>query len=158
MSNKKYKLIFSGEVSQDKDVKEVKRNMASLLKLNNRQIENLFSGRRFVIKKAADASTVKAFKAAFEKAGAVLIVEAAESKKPSRARIEPESVKATPAPKTEKTNARDFDEPSDREDKRPRDLPVIVFVVTALILILALGGYVLWKGIKPWSHSPKIIS
>ena len=67
-------MIFAGEISSGEDIEEVKKKLASILKLNEKQIAGLFSGKRTVVKRRADDQTAEKFRAAFQRAGGILEV------------------------------------------------------------------------------------
>jgi len=71
MGKASYNIIFRGEIARGRDIREVRKNLASLFKVNNEKIEKLFSGRSVSIKKKVDQSTAMKYKAAIEKAGAI---------------------------------------------------------------------------------------
>ena len=71
MEKASYNIIFRGEIAEGKDIGEVKKNLASLFKVNDEKIEKLFSGRPVNIKKNVEQSTALKYKAAIEKAGAL---------------------------------------------------------------------------------------
>ena len=51
MEEKRYKIIYKGKTAQGRQAEEVKRNLASLLKLGDEKIEQLFSGKAVIIAK-----------------------------------------------------------------------------------------------------------
>lgn len=71
MDAKNYHVIFEGQTTGEKELAEVKRNLAAMFKMNNTQVESLFSGKPVVIKRDIDAQTAQKYAAAFKKAGAV---------------------------------------------------------------------------------------
>ena len=71
MTQKHYKIVFSGKVVQGQSIQAVKKNLAEILKMGPDTIERLFSGRRMLIKKDVDHQTAAAFVKAFKKAGAL---------------------------------------------------------------------------------------
>lgn len=71
----RYKVFFTGEISEACDIKDVKRNIASLYKVDVRKVEMLFSARPVVIKNDVDYQTAIKYKSAFEKRGAICKVE-----------------------------------------------------------------------------------
>jgi len=68
---KRYKVLFSGKVAKGRDLDEVKRNLISLFKVGDSKIEQLFSGKVFVIKESVDYESAMKYQMAFETAGAV---------------------------------------------------------------------------------------
>ena len=69
MSN--YKLVFDGTISDGFQVEDVKRNLASILKANESQIELLFSKPEVVIKKNMDYACAMKYQKAMQKAGTI---------------------------------------------------------------------------------------
>jgi glutaredoxin len=67
----RYKILFSGKVAKGRDPYEVKRNLKSLFKVGDSKIEQLFSGKVFVIKDSVDYESAMKYQMAFETAGAV---------------------------------------------------------------------------------------
>ncbi len=74
MEEKRYKIIYKGKTAQGRQVEEVKRNLASLLKLGNEKIEQLFSGKPVIIARNVGYESAIKYKTAFETAGAICIV------------------------------------------------------------------------------------
>jgi ribosomal protein L7/L12 len=75
MPDKRYKVVFLGEIFADRDIDEVKRNLAALYKMDVSGIERLFSGRRVVVKQEVDHAAALKYVAAFEQAGALCRIE-----------------------------------------------------------------------------------
>jgi hypothetical protein len=75
MEEKRYKIIYKGKTAQGRQVEEVKRNLASLLKLGNEKLEQLFSGKPVIIAKNVGYDSAMKCKATFETAGAICSVE-----------------------------------------------------------------------------------
>jgi hypothetical protein len=71
MDTKNYHVIFEGRITGEKDLADVKRQLAALFKMNAVQVESLFNGKPVVIKRDVDAQTAQKYAAAFKKAGAV---------------------------------------------------------------------------------------
>ena len=68
---KNYHVIFEGRITGEIGLAEVKRNLAAMFKMNDAQVESLFSGKPVVIKRDIDAQTAQKYATAFKKAGAV---------------------------------------------------------------------------------------
>jgi len=77
----KYKLVFSGKISDSKEVEEVKRDLASLLGCPVSKVGPLFSGKRIILKKQLDQESARRYKEAFERVGALcqVVEDAGES-------------------------------------------------------------------------------
>jgi hypothetical protein len=67
MSN--YKLVFDGTISDGRQVEDVKKKLATLLKANASQIENLFTKQDVVLKKDMDYDSAMRYQKALQKAG-----------------------------------------------------------------------------------------
>jgi uncharacterized Tic20 family protein len=74
MSEKRYHIEFSGKIIPGWDIDEVKANLAGLLKANEEKLYQLFSGRRFIIKKNADYQTAIKINNTLKDAGADCII------------------------------------------------------------------------------------
>lgn len=74
MAQKLYHIEFSGKIIPGWDLDEVKANLARLLKTNEDQLHQLFSGRRLVIKKNADHQAAVKINNLFKEAGADCIL------------------------------------------------------------------------------------
>jgi len=71
MSEKTYKVIFSGEIVSGIDVDSVKQNLIDRFKFDQATIERLFSGKPATIKKRVDLDVANRYAEAFKKAGAI---------------------------------------------------------------------------------------
>lgn len=69
MSN--YQLVFDGTISDGYQVEDVKKNLATLLKTNEIQIERLFTKQEVVLKKGMDYDSAMQYQKALQKAGTV---------------------------------------------------------------------------------------
>ena len=86
MEEKRYKIIYKGKTAPGQRVEQVKRNLASLLKLSNEKIEPLFSGKPIIIAKNVGYDAAIKYKTAFETAGAICSL---EKVKPQQSSISP---------------------------------------------------------------------
>jgi hypothetical protein len=75
MSENSYRIIYQGKIAQGHSVEEVKRNLTSLFKLSAEKMEQLFSGKKFVVAKNVNYEAAMRYKMAFETAGATCKVE-----------------------------------------------------------------------------------
>lgn len=66
-----YKLVFDGTISDGFQVEDVKKNLATILRANENQIELLFSKPEVVIKKNMDYESAVKYQQAMEKAGTI---------------------------------------------------------------------------------------
>ena len=70
MAEKLYEIAFRGQVADGADLDSVKAKIAAMFKADENRLQQLFSGRRVVIKRQADEVTVAKYRGAFHKAGA----------------------------------------------------------------------------------------
>ena len=77
--SKRYNLVFDGSIMEGENIEKVKKNIAALLKIDETQIGRFFTKKPVVIKKDVGKETALKFKKAFEKAGAILTLEAVAS-------------------------------------------------------------------------------
>ncbi len=73
-ADKKYQVLFYGEIAPGADLEEVKDNLAKAFKADRDQIEALFTGQKKVVKKNASRQAGLKIKRIFESAGAVCVV------------------------------------------------------------------------------------
>lgn len=99
-----YKVVFWGQVSEDHESECVKENLTSIFKLNEKQVEKLFSGSQVVIKKTSDKQLALRFKAAIENAGGLCKILETKSEiqqsAPAKSKIV-ENISKVPASKAE---------------------------------------------------------
>ncbi len=69
-----YRLVFSGEVAEGQHAAVVKKRLTTVLKLDDKRMDVLFSGKSVVVKKATDEKTAARYQQVFQKAGAKLRV------------------------------------------------------------------------------------
>lgn len=75
----RYNVYFNGQVMAGHDPGSVRDKLAKLFNADQATLDKLFSGRPQMIKRGCDAATAQKFKSAMERAGAVAIVNVAES-------------------------------------------------------------------------------
>ena len=132
MTGASYRLIFEGKISPGQEKERVKKNLQSLLKITERQVEDLFSGKPFLLKGKVNGETAHKAKTAFRTAGAVLRVE--KLKGETKALSEP--VKSTDK----------WSSVAVAEKGHFRDIPALVIFITALCVFIGLCGYLAWRG------------
>ena len=66
-----YKLVFDGTISEGFQAEDVKKNLQTVLKANQKQIELLFSKPEVVIKKNMDYESAMKYQKAMQKAGTI---------------------------------------------------------------------------------------
>ena len=133
MPEASYRLIFEGKISPGQEKERVKKNLRSLLKIGERQAENLFSGKPFVLKKQVDAEMAHKAKTAFRKAGAILRVE--------KVKGEAAAALSGPVKSPDKSSS-----VAVSEKGHSRDIPALVIFIAALSVFIGLCGYLAWKG------------
>ena len=97
-----YHIIFEGKLTGDVDIDQVKKNIASLFKMNTTQVEALFNGKPVAVKRNVDEATAKKYSAAFKKAGALCNIAATEV--PVQKQAKPESSTTKPSTSTQNQN------------------------------------------------------
>jgi len=132
MTEALYRLIFEGKISPGQEKERVKKNLQSLLKITERQAEDLFSGKPFLLKGKVNGETAHKAKTAFRKAGAVLRVEKlkGETKALSKPVKSPDKWSSVAV----------------AEKGHFRDIPALVIFITALCVFIGLCGYLAWRG------------
>ena len=74
MSEPFYDLLFQGECLPGADPQHVQRDLGQLLKLDAERLQQMFSGRTVVVRRAVDRDSAARFQQAFKQAGARLRV------------------------------------------------------------------------------------
>jgi hypothetical protein len=72
---KQFNVVFGGAVSGGRNVGEVKTNLATLFKADERKIDQLFEASQVVLKRNVDYERAMKFKTALKRAGAICDVE-----------------------------------------------------------------------------------
>lgn len=70
MSDQLYEVAFSGQVSEGADLQEVKARVGKMFNADAAKLDQLFSGKRIVIKKNIDEATAAKYRTALNRAGA----------------------------------------------------------------------------------------
>ncbi|MBW2440562.1 MAG: hypothetical protein JRH12_08825 [Deltaproteobacteria bacterium] len=70
-----YQLVFNGTISDGREIKEVKRNLASLFKTDAAKIDQLFASLPIVVKRDVDYDNALKYQRALRNAGAICQVE-----------------------------------------------------------------------------------
>lgn len=71
MSEELFEIAFSGVIKPGVDAESVKQKIGQIFKADGERLQQMFSGRRVLIKRQVDAVTAAKYQAAFEKAGAI---------------------------------------------------------------------------------------
>lgn len=83
MPNPTYDIFFSGEVIEEYDTDNVRKNLEELLKLDSEQLARLFSGRPIRIKSGVAQETAIKYRTTFREAGALIEIRAVHVKQPT---------------------------------------------------------------------------
>jgi len=70
MSDQLFEVAFSGKISADASLDEVRARVAKMFNADDAKLAQLFSGKRIVIKKNIDQATAAKYKTALNRAGA----------------------------------------------------------------------------------------
>ena len=132
MSEASYRLIFEGELSPGQEKEKVKKNLQSLLKITERQVEDIFSGKPFLLKGKVNGETAHKAKKAFRKAGAILRVEKLKG-----------ATKAISKPVKSPDNGSSA---AVAEKGHSRDIPALMIFIIALCVFIGLCSYLAWRG------------
>jgi len=104
MTDKRYDIAFAGRLVDGADPATVKRELARVLKVAPEKLEPVFAGRRATLARGVDAGKAKAYKAAFERIGAIpeirLAAEVTATAPAATARKSEETPAATAPPDT----------------------------------------------------------
>lgn len=76
MSDELFEIAFSGQIIEGYDRETVKKQIGQIFKADPARLEQMFSGRRVIIKREADEATSTKYRSAFKKCGAVCEVRA----------------------------------------------------------------------------------
>ena len=95
MSEKIYEVVFYGEIVEGAKLEQVKAKVAAMFKADASKLEQLFSGKRVVIKKNIDLATANKYQSALQNAGAQCEVKSLPDAAPTQAADD--SVPAVPA-------------------------------------------------------------
>ncbi len=71
MSEELFEVAFEGKIVDEADLQQVKAKVGAMFKADAAKLEQLFSGKRVVIKKNINQATANKYKAALSNAGAV---------------------------------------------------------------------------------------
>lgn len=93
----RFDLIFSGELVEGADPRQVRRNLEALFKTDAGAIARLFTGKPVVIRKDLDQEAAERYRAALQKAGALCRVRRIETDQPGIAALG-EDLDRTPPP------------------------------------------------------------
>ena len=122
MTDKRYNIVFEGEIVAGAKIEAVKQNLAKLFRMEPAKVEALFSGKKVVLKKDADQATAMKFRAALKQAGAqckmLVVGEPEPASAPAAAK--PESASSAPAAQAAQTQAQATAEAAPADKPRAR--------------------------------------
>lgn len=75
----RYRLVFDGTIAMASDPEETKENIARLFRCGRDRVDKLFGGDRAVLKRKLDKDAALKMKEAFDRTGAICILEAEET-------------------------------------------------------------------------------
>ena len=75
LNMKQFNVVFGGAVSGGRNVEEVKQNLATLFKADDKKIDQLFDAPQVVLKRNVDYEQAMKFQTALQRAGAICDVE-----------------------------------------------------------------------------------
>lgn len=107
MADELFEVAFNGGIAEGADPAQVRVNIGKMFKADDAKLEQLFSGKRVVIKKNIDQQTAMKYQAAMSKAGAVCEVKNLSTTEPAP----PPPVETAPAPASPARVAVDHDVP-----------------------------------------------
>ena len=93
MSDELYEIAFSGKIVEGADLEMVKKHLGRIFKADEKRLQQLFSGRRVLIKREADAATMARYRGAFDKVGAICEVRPLSAESPVSSSAPAESSK-----------------------------------------------------------------
>lgn len=93
----RYRLVFDGSIAMSSDPDETKENIARLFRCGRDRIDRLFCGSRAVLKRDLDHAAAVKLKEAFDRTGAICIMEAEEGAAGAAQPYSPESPMPRPA-------------------------------------------------------------
>lgn len=98
MTDTLYEVIFQGKLAEGFSAADVRANVARLFKASPQQVEQMFSGRRVVIRNQLDQETAQKYQALLGKQGAICTIEPMADAAPAPS-PQPAPAAASPAPK-----------------------------------------------------------
>ncbi|EIJ41544.1 Protein of unknown function (DUF2939) [Beggiatoa alba B18LD] len=153
MTEPRYRVVFRGEIQQEKDIEQVKTQLAQITKQSPEKIALLFSGKPVTILKDADEITAKRYQTAFQKAGAICYIQTIPSPtvettaNPTPTVSSPSTADTTPSPIPKKVPLKIKPKPVEsdifshaEEVSQTTGKKKIVFISLFFIFLLLLGG------------------
>lgn len=122
MTEKKFNVVFSGEVVQGESIPAIKERMAALFKTSAANIDALFNQKNAVIKRNVDQETAQKYVQMIKKTGAICRIVSAE---PALAPVLP--VQKPPIPQAQRPSA-PAPQPAEPEKKVEQSGPRVVAI------------------------------
>jgi hypothetical protein len=122
MADRRFNLLFSGQILSDFDIAVVKQNLVTQLKLTEDRVEKLFSGRLLTIKKNMSEADALRFQELFATAGAKALLKDVTNVAPAPGADKPA---AKVAPATSTSPAPGADKPATKVAPAASPAPVI---------------------------------
>lgn len=93
MNEELFDLVFKGDLIAGSELAQVKKNLQTLFRINESQVDALFSGKAIVLKKAVSADAANTYRVAMKKAGAAVkvVLSAAPVAESKNAQVKPTS-------------------------------------------------------------------
>ncbi|ALG67789.1 DUF2939 domain-containing protein [Beggiatoa leptomitoformis] len=157
MTETRYKVVFRGEIQQEKTIEQVKIQLAQITKQSPEKIELLFSGKPITVLKEADEVTAKRYQTAFHKAGAICYVRAITA--PNTV-VTPDAIPPkNPTPKkipssravVKKVPATTSEDIFNTAEESPRKKGSVVFISIILLVILVAGAFFATPYLTVWN-------
>jgi ABC-type multidrug transport system fused ATPase/permease subunit len=121
MEEKRFRVIFTGEILPGRDPAQVRRKLVEARGLSPEKAQLIFSGKKVILKEGADRDTAMQIKNAFLSAGALCRIE--EQGKPTEPGPEPKQAvslqKAELPPEDDGADPKTPDEPQEQEEEGP---------------------------------------
>jgi hypothetical protein len=108
MAEKKYNVVFSGDVTPGESIHAIKARMAALFKTSPENIESLFKQKNAIIKRNVDHETAKKYVQMIQKTGAIcriIIVEPSQAPSPPPPKPPTQTPAARPSGPEKKTDS-----------------------------------------------------
>lgn len=142
MTDTTFKVVFSGKIQENFDLVTVKQRLAALYKAPPKKIENLFSGKRLILKSGLSRADAEKFRSVFDHTGAQCEV-IPENLDLAASPVPPTGAKTPPAPPVSLEKAKPSQpvhEPYIKHQNRPkrRRIHPLIWVVIVIAVLAAL--------------------
>jgi hypothetical protein len=123
MADRRFNLLFSGQILSDFDIAVVKQNLVTQLKLTEDRVEKLFSGRLLTIKKNMSEADALRFQELFATAGAKALLKDVTNEAPAPGADKP-AAKVAPSTSTSPASAPALETPVNKAKSQTTVPPV----------------------------------